>query len=191
MSIASDTPPAILSPHLSAPSAVPSSRQAVAAAVIGNALEFYDFTTYAFFAVMIGKAFFPAQDGWVSLLLSVATFGVGFVTRPLGGIFIGAYADRAGRKPAMLLTIALMAVGMLMIALAPGYASIGIAAPVLVVLGRMIQGFALGGKSAPPPPFCWKARQRTNAVCSAVGSSRARAQRPSSPALSASYCRSF
>ena len=153
MSIVSDTPPAILSSHLNLPSAIPSSRQAVAAAVIGNALEFYDFTTYAFFAVMIGKAFFPAQDGWVSLLLSVATFGVGFVTRPLGGIFIGAYADRAGRKPAMLLTIALMAVGMLMIALAPGYASIGIAAPVLVVLGRMIQGFALGGEVGPSTAF--------------------------------------
>jgi len=153
MSIVSDTPPAILSPRLAVPSTMPSSRQAVAAAVIGNALEFYDFTTYAFFAVLIGKAFFPAQDGWVSLLLSVATFGVGFVTRPLGGIFIGAYADRAGRKPAMLLTIALMAVGMLMIALAPGYASIGIAAPVLVVLGRMIQGFALGGEVGPSTAF--------------------------------------
>jgi MFS family permease len=153
MSIVSDTPPAILSPHLTVSSTAPSSRHAIAAAVIGNALEFYDFTTYAFFAVMIGKAFFPAQDSWISLLLSVATFGVGFVTRPLGGIFIGAYADRAGRKPAMLLTIGLMAIGMLMIALAPGYASIGIAAPGLVVLGRMIQGFALGGEVGPSTAF--------------------------------------
>jgi len=151
--VLSDTPPTILSPHLSAPSTAPSSRHAIAAAVIGNALEFYDFTTYAFFAVMIGKAFFPTHDGWISLLLSVATFAVGFVTRPLGGIFIGAYADRAGRKPAMLLTIGLMAIGMLMIALTPSYATIGMAAPMLVVIGRMIQGFALGGEVGPSTAF--------------------------------------
>src|SRR5580700_7699210 len=90
--------------------AIPTS--AVVATVLGNALEFYDFTSYAFFAVMIGHAFFPAQDPFISLLLSVAAFGVGFITRPLGGILIGAYADRAGRKPAMMLSITLMAVGM-------------------------------------------------------------------------------
>jgi MFS family permease len=151
--VLSSTPRMILSPKLSAPSANPASRHAVAAAVVGNALEFYDFTTYAFFAVMIGHAFFPVTDGWVSLLLSVATFSVGFVTRPVGGIFIGAYADRAGRKPAMILTIGLMAVGMLLIALTPGYASIGLAAPVLIVLGRMIQGFALGGEVGPSTAF--------------------------------------
>ena len=125
------------------------SRSGVAAAVFGNMLEFYDFTVYAFFAVWIGKAFFPTQDPFSSLLLSVATFGVGFVTRPVGAAYIGAYADRAGRKPAMLLTIVLMAIGTLVVALTPGYATIGIAAPVIVVLARLVQGFALGGDVGP------------------------------------------
>lgn len=128
-------------------------RRGVVAAVIGNTLEFYDFTTYAFFAVTIGRTFFPAGDPWVSLLASVATFGIGFVTRPIGGVVIGAYADRAGRKPAMMLTIALMAVGMLMLALTPGYATIGMAAPILVVIGRLIQGFALGGEVGPSTAY--------------------------------------
>lgn len=128
-------------------------RRAVAATVLGNALEFYDFTTYAFFAVMIGRAFFPVSDGWMNLLLSVATFGVGFATRPIGGIIIGAYADRAGRKPAMMLTIGLMALGMLLLALTPSYNSIGIAAPLLIVLARLIQGFALGGEVGPSTAY--------------------------------------
>jgi MFS family permease len=137
----------------SASRAATTNRRDVAAAIVCNALEFYDFTTYAFFAVMIGKAFFVTDNPWISLLLSVATFGVGFVTRPIGGVFIGAYADRAGRKPAMLLTIILMAVGMIMLAATPSYASIGIAAPILVVLGRLIQGFALGGEVGPSTAF--------------------------------------
>ena len=103
-------------------------RRVVAATVAGNALEFYDFVAYAFFAVYIGKAFFPATTAYASLLLSVAVFGVGFVSRPLGGLLIGAYADRAGRRPAMLLTIALITVGTLGLALTPSYASIGMAA---------------------------------------------------------------
>src|SRR5580692_2878136 len=112
----------------------------VAAAVAGNVLEFYDFTTYTFFAVTIGQHYFPSKDPFISLILSVATFGVGFITRPIGGIVIGAYADRAGRKPAMMLTVALMAVGMLVIALTPSYATIGPIAPVLVVSARLVQG---------------------------------------------------
>src|SRR6516162_4725436 len=101
------------------PPPIPTS--AVVATVLGNALEFYDFTTYAFFAVMIGRAFFPAHDPFISLLLSVAAFGVGFISRPLGGIAIGAYADRAGRRPAMILSIGLMAVGMVLLAATPSY----------------------------------------------------------------------
>jgi MFS family permease len=81
----------------------------VIAAIVGNALEFYDFTVYAAFAALIGRAFFPTTDPKIGLLLSVATFGVGFFARPLGGILIGAYADRFGRRPAMTLTILLMA----------------------------------------------------------------------------------
>ena len=125
----------------------------VAAAVAGNALEFYDFLTYSFFAVYIGHAFFPADSATTSLLLSVAVFGVGFLTRPLGGVLIGAYADRVGRKPAMLLTIALITVGTLGLALTPSYAQIGMAAPVLVVLCRLIQGLALGGEVGPSTTF--------------------------------------
>ena len=128
-------------------------RKVVAATVIGNALEFYGFVTYAFFAVYIGKAFFPASTPLGSLLLSLAVFGVGFVSRPLGGILIGAYADRAGRKPAMLLTIALITVGTLGLALTPSYASIGIAAPIIVVLCRLVQGVALGGEVGPSSAF--------------------------------------
>lgn len=128
-------------------------RRVVAATVAGNALEFYDFVTYAFFAVYIGKAFFPATSAAVSLLLSVAVFGVGFVSRPLGGILIGAYADRAGRKPAMLLTIALITVGTLGLALTPSFASIGMAAPVIVMLCRLVQGLALGGEVGPSSAF--------------------------------------
>jgi MFS family permease len=88
--------------------------------VIGNALEFYDFTVYTVFAVMIGHTFFPAQSANSQLMLSVAVFGVGFVFRPVGALVIGAYADRAGRKPAMTLTILLMAAGTAILALAPG-----------------------------------------------------------------------
>ncbi len=125
----------------------------VFACVLGNALEFYDFTTYTFFAVEIGKSFFPNHDPVVSLLISVATFGVGFVTRPLGGLVIGAYADHAGRKPAMLLTIALMALGMLLLALTPPFAIIGYAAPAIVVAARLLQGFALGGEVGPATSY--------------------------------------
>jgi MFS family permease len=129
------------------------SRTVVAATVAGNAMEFYDFTTYAFFAVYIGKTFFPASTPLMSLLLSVAVFGVGFVTRPIGGVLIGAFADRAGRKPAMLLTIALITVGTLGLALTPSYASIGTAAPIIVVLCRLVQGLALGGEVGPSTAF--------------------------------------
>jgi MFS family permease len=130
---------------------------AVVATVLGNALEFYDFTTYAFFAVMIGRAFFPSHDPFISLLLSVAAFGVGFISRPLGGVVIGAYADRAGRKPAMMLSIGLMAVGMVLLAATPSYAAIGLAAPILVVVARLIQGFALGGEVGPSTSYLLEA----------------------------------
>ncbi|HQQ69841.1 MAG TPA: MFS transporter [Alicycliphilus sp.] len=129
------------------------SRSVVAATVAGNAIEFYDFTTYAFFAIYIGKTFFPASSAVMSLLLSVAVFGVGFVTRPLGGLLIGAFADRAGRKPAMLLTIALITVGTLGLAVTPSYESIGVAAPIIVVLCRLVQGLALGGEVGPSTSY--------------------------------------
>jgi MFS family permease len=125
----------------------------VVAAIMGNALEFYDFGVYAAFAVMIGHAFFPATNANVSLLLSVATFGVGFFARPLGGVLIGAYADRFGRKPAMTLTIWMMALGSGMIGLLPTYDQIGLAAPLLLVLARLIQGFSAGGEMGPATTY--------------------------------------
>lgn len=124
---------------------------------MGNALEVYDFTSYAFFAVMIGNAFFPAHDKLVSLLLSLATFGIGFLSRPLGGILIGAYADRAGRRPAMMLSFVLMGLGSAALALTPAYATIGIAAPLIIIVARLIQGFALGGEIAPATAFMLEA----------------------------------
>lgn len=135
-------------------------RTAVAAAVAGNALEFYDFISYSFFAIYIGKAFFPVGSEIGSLLVSVATFGVGFFTRPLGGVLIGAFADRAGRKPAMILTVALITLGTLGLAMTPSYASIGLAAPVIVVLCRLMQGLALGGEVGPSSSLLIEAAPR-------------------------------
>jgi len=125
------------------------SRWAIAAAVAGNAIEFFDFLAYSFYSVYIGRAFFPSRDEFFSLLLSLATFGVGFVMRPLGGFVIGAFADRAGRRPAMVLTISLMTVGTMGVALTPSYASIGMAAPAILVIARLVQGLALGGEVGP------------------------------------------
>lgn len=125
----------------------------VAAAVMGNALEFYDFTTYTIFAVDIGRAFFPSHSPFASLMASLGTFGAGFLTRPVGAVVIGAIADRIGRRPAMLLSFALMGVAILGLSLTPSFAQIGLAAPIVVVLFRLIQGFALGGEVGPATAF--------------------------------------
>lgn len=110
-----------------------SSRKAIVAISLGNGLEMYDFTVYSFFAVIIGELFFNVGGSAAGLLLSLATFGVGFVMRPLGAVLIGNYADKHGRKAALTLTIALMTIGTGMIALTPTYESIGIAATVMLV----------------------------------------------------------
>jgi MHS family citrate/tricarballylate:H+ symporter-like MFS transporter len=128
-------------------SAAPTARQ-IAAVVSGNALEFYDFVTYSFFAVQIGRALFPG-DADQQLILSLATFGIGFVTRPLGAFVIGRLADRRGRKPAMILSFTLMGAGITGLALTPSYAVAGYAAPVLALLFRLLQGFAVGGEVGP------------------------------------------
>lgn len=127
--------------------------RAAFAATIGNMLEFYDFITYAFFAIQIGHAFFPAHSEYGSLMLSLATFGAGFVTRPIGGIVLGIYSDRVGRRPAMLVSFALMGGAILVLALTPSYGSIGIAAPIIAILARMVQGFALGGEVGPTTAY--------------------------------------
>ncbi|MEX3854367.1 MULTISPECIES: MFS transporter [Paraburkholderia] len=120
--------------------------RAVAAASIGNALEWFDLVVYGFFAVTISKLFFPAGNDTVSLLLTLGTFGVSFFMRPLGAIVIGAYSDRAGRKAALTLSILLMMSGTLIIAILPTYQSIGLAAPLILVLARLMQGFSAGGE---------------------------------------------
>ncbi len=140
---------AIDSPPLTSSS--PAGRQCsrtklIIATALGNGLEMFDFTIYSFFAVLIGKLYFPTGSAISSLLLAVATFGVGFLVRPLGGILIGNYADRVGRKAALTLTITLMALGTAVIGLAPTYAQIGIFAPMLIVAGRLLQGFSAGGE---------------------------------------------
>ncbi|CAG9202477.1 MFS transporter [Paraburkholderia caribensis] len=126
-----------------------SKTQVIAATTLGTALEFYDFTIYSFFAIQIGQLFFPSASPVNQFLLSIGVFGVGFVVRPLGGIVIGAYADRAGRKKAMVLTIMLMALSCALIACAPPYAVAGMAAPFIVLAARLIQGFAAGGEFGP------------------------------------------
>jgi MFS transporter, MHS family, citrate/tricarballylate:H+ symporter len=128
-------------------------KRAAFAATIGNMLEFYDFIIYSFFAIEIGHAFFPTQSEYGSLMLSLATFGAGFVTRPIGGIVLGIYSDRIGRRPAMLLSFALMGSAILAISLTPSYSAIGLAAPIIVILARMVQGFALGGEVGPTTAY--------------------------------------
>ncbi len=132
-------------------------KRQVLAVVVGNGLEFYDFVTYAFFAAQIGRTFFPSETPGASLLASLATFGAGFLTRPLGAFVIGRYADRAGRKPAMLLSFTLIGVGVLGLPLTPSYAAIGIAAPVIAIAFRLLQGFALGGEVGPSTAFLMEA----------------------------------
>jgi MFS transporter, MHS family, citrate/tricarballylate:H+ symporter len=142
-------------------------RRSILAATIGNALEFYDFITYGFFAIQIGHAFFPAQSAYASLMLSLGLFGAGFVTRPLGGIVIGIYGDRVGRRPAMMLSFTLMGLAILVLALIPSYATIGIAAPIIAVCARLVQGFSLGGEVGPTTAYLLEAaplRQRGLAV---------------------------
>ena len=134
----------------------PLTRTQIAAVAAGNVLEFYDFVTYSFFAVQIGRSLFPG-DASQSLILSLATFGVGFVSRPLGGLIIGRMADRRGRKPAMILSFSLMGIGIVGLALTPSYATIGVAASVIAVLFRLLQGFALGGEVGPNAAFLMEA----------------------------------
>ncbi len=110
----------------------------------GNFLEMYDFMVFGYFSAAIGRAYFPASSEFASLMFSMTTFAVGFMIRPLGAIFLGAYIDHVGRRKGLLITLALMSIGTLTIALVPGYATIGLFAPVLVVLGRLCQGFSAG-----------------------------------------------
>ncbi|SAK39283.1 major facilitator family transporter [Caballeronia hypogeia] len=121
-------------------------RRIVFSSSIGNALEWFDFLVYGYFATVIAKAFFPSHDEWLSTMLAIGTFGISFLMRPLGAIVLGVYGDRKGRKAALTLAILLMMVGTLTMAVMPTYAHIGIAAPLLILLARLVQGFAVGGE---------------------------------------------
>ncbi|MGQ3891308.1 MFS transporter [Legionella sp. CNM-4043-24] len=118
----------------------------ISALVIGNALEWYDFFIYSFLTIYIARVFFPNVDATMSLLATTATFGVAFFMRPLGGLLIGLYADKCGRKAAISAVMAMMTVAMLLISLTPSYQQIGIAAPLLIVSARLLQGFSAGGE---------------------------------------------
>src|SRR5437764_1709841 len=110
----------------------------------GNFLEMYDFMVFGYYASAIGAAFFPNGNPSVSLMLSLMTFGAGFLMRPIGALVLGAYTDKHGRRAGLILTLGLMSVGILSIACTPGYAAIGLLAPLLVLGGRLLQGFSAG-----------------------------------------------
>jgi MHS family proline/betaine transporter-like MFS transporter len=121
-------------------------RRALLASVIGSGFEWFDFTAYVYFSKVIAEVFFSVGSPVVSMSLALATFALGFLVRPLGGVLLGIYADRVGRTRALSLVMLLMCAGTLMLGLAPGYATLGIAAPLLVLLARLIQGLAIGGQ---------------------------------------------
>lgn len=126
------------------PSTNESKAKTVFRVVSGNFLEMYDFMVYGYYATAIAKAYFPANSAFASLMLSLSVFGAGFLMRPLGAIFLGAYLDHHGRRKGLIVTLSLMAVGTLLVAAVPGYATIGLAAPLLVLAGRLLQGFSAG-----------------------------------------------
>src|SRR5881392_3697109 len=124
----------------------PTLSRMIVAAMIGNVLEWFDFVVYGFFAVTIAEVFFPTDNPTVSLLITFGAFGLAYFVRPLGAIVVGGFTDRAGRKAGLLLSIALMMVGTTLMAVTPGYATIGIAAPIILTVARLLQGFSVGGE---------------------------------------------
>src|ERR1700726_782823 len=118
----------------------------IVATSIGNALEWYDITVYGYFAAYLSKAFFPNIDPTISILLTFGTFGLSYLIRPIGGVILGAYADRHGRKASLMISIVMMTIGTFVIAFMPTYETIGILAPIAVLAARLIQGFSAGGE---------------------------------------------
>ena len=127
-------------------SARPGLPRVIVAATIGNVLEWFDFLVYGFFAVTIAEVFFPAGNPTVSLLITFGTFGLAYLMRPLGAIIVGTYTDRAGRKAGLTLSIGLMLIGTTLMVVTPGYATIGLAAPIIITVARLLQGFSVGGE---------------------------------------------
>ena len=139
----------VMSAQAQAPELAPRGKnitKLVVATSLGNALEWFDISVYAYFAVYLSKAFFPANDPTTSLLLTFGTFGLTFLARPIGGVLLGTYADRYGRKASLLVSILMMTCGTLAVALMPTYEKIGVLAPLLVILARLVQGFSAGGE---------------------------------------------
>jgi MHS family proline/betaine transporter-like MFS transporter len=126
--------------------AAPRLTSVIVAATIGNMLEWFDFLVYGFFATTLAEVFFPTGNPTVSLLITFGAFGLSYVARPIGAAVIGTYTDRAGRKAGLTLSIALMMIGTTLMVVTPGYASIGIAAPVIIMIARLLQGFSVGGE---------------------------------------------
>src|ERR1700720_2972442 len=124
----------------------PSMRRLIVAATIGNVFEWFDFVVYGFFAVTLAEVFFPTDNPTVSLLVTFGAFGLAYFVRPLGAIVVGGYTDRAGRKAGLMLSIGLMMIGTMLMVVTPGYATIGIAAPIIITIARMVQGFSVGGE---------------------------------------------
>ena len=120
--------------------------EVIVAATIGNVLEWFDFLVYGYFAVTIAEVFFPTGNPTVSLLITFGAFGLSYLVRPLGAIVVGTYTDRHGRKAGLTLSIALMMIGTILMVVTPGYATIGLAAPVIITLARLLQGFSVGGE---------------------------------------------
>jgi MHS family proline/betaine transporter-like MFS transporter len=136
-----------------APRGAGAATKLIVSASLGNALEFYEILVYGYFAVVISKVFFPLADETVSLLVTLGTFGVSFLARPVGAIFFGHYGDRKGRKKALTLSILLMTIGTGLMTLMPSYDTVGLAAPVLVLCARLVQGFSVGGEFASSTAF--------------------------------------
>src|SRR5260370_18761369 len=118
----------------------------IVATSIGNALEWYDIAVYGYFAIYVSKAFFPNDDPTTSLLLTFGTFGLSYLARPIGGVMLGAYADRYGRKASLMVSLVMMTFGTLALALMPSYATICLLAPIAVILALLVQGFSAGGE---------------------------------------------
>jgi MHS family proline/betaine transporter-like MFS transporter len=130
-----------------------SATKLIVAASLGNALEFYEILVYGYFAVIISKVFFPATDPKVSLLLTLGSFGVSFLSRPIGALFLGDYGDRRGRKKALTLSIVLMTIGTGLMTIMPSYDTLGLLSPILVICARLLQGFSVGGEFASSVTF--------------------------------------
>jgi len=137
----------VMSDHKARPATL--TRTNMVGIVAGNVLEFYDFTLFAFFATQIGASMFAHGKGTDGLLLALATFAVGFIARPIGAVVIGRYADRRGRKPAMLLSFALMGAALVVVALTPPSSVLGVGSAIIITVARLVQGFALGGEVGP------------------------------------------